>query len=558
MTEVQADQLEKVGDALSGGTKTSRRWDKVEAFLERSSEHLNPILVKEARQALKSRQFAITFILLLVCGWGWSFVGLAIAPNVGYAPVGAFMLQGYYLILTAPLFVMVPFTAFRSLASEREDGTYELLSITTLAPRQIIGGKLGSAVLQMLVYLSALSPCIAFTYMLRGIDILMIGMILGYVFLVSVMLSLLCLLLATITREKHWQVVLSVAIVIGLAALFLWGLDFGFELLDDQPVLRVDDANFWIGHAAILTNSAGFFALFYLAAAARITFPSENRSTRLRVVMLLQHLLMLAWFIYLWVTETEFGVLMVYMCFAAFYWYLMGVLMNGESGTLSPRARRALPQGLLGRALLTWFNPGPGTGYVFAMANLFASLVLVLEALALAMMMDNDFGYLDWETVAAVAIAAFCYVAIYLGVGRLVMVIARKVTRAGIVLSVLMHILLVLAGVLIPLVVQFSVMREDDYTPLQVSNPFWTINELAEERDIWDLSITVGPVDIPSVLLPLVFGAGLMMLIQLAVVSPEVRRHVHLAAPKRVEEEEAELHPPPPRAPQNPWDEVET
>ena len=41
------------------------------------------------------------------------------------------MMSGYYCILAFPLLVIVPFSAFRSLAAEREDGTYELLSITT-------------------------------------------------------------------------------------------------------------------------------------------------------------------------------------------------------------------------------------------------------------------------------------------------------------------------------------------------------------------------------------------------------------------------------------------
>ena len=38
----------------------------------------------------------------------------------------------YYAILAFPLAVVVPYAAFRSLAAEREDNTYDLLSITTL------------------------------------------------------------------------------------------------------------------------------------------------------------------------------------------------------------------------------------------------------------------------------------------------------------------------------------------------------------------------------------------------------------------------------------------
>ena len=41
-------------------------------------------------------------------------------------PLGARMLVGYYCILALPLFVIVPFSAFRSLAVEHEDGTFEV------------------------------------------------------------------------------------------------------------------------------------------------------------------------------------------------------------------------------------------------------------------------------------------------------------------------------------------------------------------------------------------------------------------------------------------------
>ena len=79
---------------------------------------------------------------------------------------------------------------------------------------------------------------------------------------------------------------------------------------------------------------------------------------------------------------------------------------------------------------------------------------------------------------------------------------------------------------------------------------------MGEGNDAWEFAIPLGVVDIPLVLIFLVGAAGVMVLIQLAAASPEVRRHVRLAAPKRVEDEEAELHPAPPPAPQSPWDDA--
>ena len=44
-------------------------------FTDYVTDRLNPILVKETRQALKSRQFIITFMLLLTVAWLISVFG---------------------------------------------------------------------------------------------------------------------------------------------------------------------------------------------------------------------------------------------------------------------------------------------------------------------------------------------------------------------------------------------------------------------------------------------------------------------------------------------------
>ena len=51
------------------GDTPSTRWRRFESLLDRASDRLNPILVKEARQAMKSRQFVITFALVLAGAW---------------------------------------------------------------------------------------------------------------------------------------------------------------------------------------------------------------------------------------------------------------------------------------------------------------------------------------------------------------------------------------------------------------------------------------------------------------------------------------------------------
>ncbi len=316
---------------MSTSSATAASSSRLAALLERAGEHLNPLLVKECRQSLKSRQFSITFTLVVVLSWGWTIYGIAmLGPDVAYQSAGPEMFFGYFLILALPLLLIVPFSAFRSLIAEREDNTFELVAITMLPARRIIAGKLGSAAAQMLVYLSAVMPCLVFTYMLRGIDVLTICWILFYTVLASLGFSAVALLTATIAKEKHWQIVVSVALVVSLYVAFQSACGWCLTLLR-SPVLPFHSEYFWTENLAFLTIYASTFALIYLAAGAQLTFASENRSTPLRKAMLVQQMLFAGWVGYLGIRQSQQGYLLhiffmeLVTCsvIVSLYWYLM-------------------------------------------------------------------------------------------------------------------------------------------------------------------------------------------------------------------------------------------
>jgi hypothetical protein len=273
----------------------------------------------------------------------------------------------------------------------------------------------------------------------------------------------------------------------------------------------------------------------------------------LRLVMLAQHFLLLGWFIYICVrSDYPEGLLSTYMLLATLHWYVMGVFMTAETGVLSSRARRRLPQTVLSRAVLTWFAPGPGSGYVFAVANLCVSALTILATILLAQFLTSESW--DWEAVT-VALAAICYLIMYLGVGRLLLTLLQQFIPAGMAFSVLIHIVLLLLACLGPYVLQLSIFGDDAYTPLQVTNPVWTLQELADGHTAWEYALTLGPLQIPVVVLLLMTAAGLMLPVQLVIAARELPRHSPAVAPQRVEEDERQLHPPPPPPPASPWDE---
>jgi hypothetical protein len=536
--------------SAAGSTTWTRLWQRLEQRLIALTERANPILVKETRQALKSRQFVVTFLVVLIGCWIVSFVGVAIiGPQIYYAASGPSMLVAYFSILSFPLALIVPYTAFRSLAAEQEENTYDLLSITTLSSRQIVTGKLASATVQMLVYLSAVSPCIAFTFLLRGVDAVTAAVLIGLAVLGSLGLSMVSLLIGAVARVRQTQVVISVALVLGLALAFGVAIVAGVGVVQEgSTTLR--DPIFWLIAFGVLTVYVTTFGLLHSAAAAQIAFVSENRSTPLRRWMMAQQACFCGWIggaAYAIGNQSDFlaGLMAVGGGCAAVYWYVMGAMMTGEWPHLSRRVQRSLPQSTMGRALLSLFNPGPGAGYLFAVANL---TTLALAALAVLGAGSLWFGRLvGADRSAYFIVLAWGYVVAYLGFGRLLITALRRWVFVPMAAAFLLHMILLLTAIGVPTIIQLTSreLRNSGYTLWQLTNPVWTLGKLLDDG--------VASVQGETLILFIPALGVAALLFNMRSVATELLHH-RVAPPVRVAEEEAELNPPPAPKPASPWD----
>lgn len=531
-------------DAASALVEPRGWWARCESLLERASEHLNPLLVKEARQALKSNQFATTFILVMCLGWGWSFLGVAVSDNpLTVGPDGRGMLYGYFLILVVALFLIVPFSAFRSLAAEREDGTLALIAITTLSARQIVFGKLGSALVQMLVYLSALAPCIAFTALLRGVDIYLIALLMGVTISVSAAMSACGLMFASLSRSGHWQSALSALLVLGFAVpMFVW-LVMAYEIFVDWNRAVLDGPLFWMVFLNVATVAWSFVALFCFTAASQLSFLSDNRATALRVVMMVQQVLAVGWCTFYTMVENDAEFLGWLVFLSGMYWGIVGVFMTGESPQLSPRVLRGLPQSLLGRAFFSWFNPGSGTGYVFAIANMGAVLVYAVGFGIFHPSLSRSSVYYSQTLYSLLLI--WSYLAIYLGVGRLFLVWLRRRVQLSLPLVFLVHLLLHVFGNFVPFVMAISL---DNLGPSRYSLillPSWmaTIDATTVSNPFLEFVVV------------LVGGTGILFFVVNLVLAAKELGYQRIATPERVAIDDLELHPElRPTTEKSPWD----
>lgn len=513
---------------------------KLDSGLEWLGDKLNPILVKETRQAIKSRQFILWFVLLLIACWLTTIGGvLLIGQSIYYISAGSILMYAYYAILAFPLVVVVPFSAYRSLSSEQEGNTRDLLEVSTLTPKQIINGKLGSAMLQAAVYLSALAPCIAFTYLLRGISSGVIVLLLIYATLASFGLSALGLLLASTSKQKRSQVAISVLFVGILFGAFSMVMGAATGVIQ-LAASEWQSEGWWQVNATILCVYLTSLGIIYYASVGLTTFISANRSTSIRIAALLQQTVYIAWVATLLLNYRTQSLLRDFMPFAlmigAVYWYLAGSLLVGESPELSHRVRRTLPQSSLGRLFLTWLNPGPSSGYVFAVVNFSCLTILYLAVTYFVPNLPNAYlGLLLW-----------CYFVIYLGIGRLIVYGLRRLTTFSMLGSFLVLLLLILAGTGLPYLIETTTdsIRVSRYPLLQYPSPYWTIDRMVDklysDSELITLSISLGSLAI------------IVLAINLAMASSEAML-MRVAKPKRVQEDDREKNPTPEQKATNPW-----
>jgi hypothetical protein len=262
--------------------------------------------------------------------------------------------------------------------------------------------------------------------------------------------------------------------------------------------------------------------------------------------MLVQHAALVGWLAWLWIiTNYRSEDILVLAMASGCYWFAMGTMLNGEQPQMSRRVMRRLPQTVLGRVFFTWLNPGPSSGYMFAVANLTSIAVLCLVADTVSngsgSWNPSGRGYVDFVVIG------WSYVVAYLGLGCLVVALLRKIAEVTMFASVLLHLLLVLAGSGIPTSIQWMSLelQNKPYSYLQVTNPVWTLGYIGE----------FGPTPEESVLILVVPAAAIcVLLLNLPGLVREIER-VRTALPARVAEDEAELHPTPASLPRNPWDE---
>ncbi|MEC8473641.1 MAG: ABC transporter permease [Planctomycetota bacterium] len=540
MDSSESSELEKKIE--SAAELSLRNWlERLDQWCHQVGDQLNPILVKETRQSLKSRQFIFTFFSLLAAALAWTVVGsLSRMPQIYSTPSAPNLLLGYYAVLAIPMLMVVPLAAYRSLEVEIDDGTFELLSISTLSPWQIVLGKLASSLLQILLYCVVLLPCMSYAYSLRGVDLIEMALIISAVLGSAALLTILAIFLAPLTRSRTGRTLTLLATVITLlsatAGISFWMSDLiqnGNPFLEKQLFLVV---------AVCVSNGIALGHLLLTATAAQLTPESENRSTAIRRSLLLLSSTIVFTSALAIVTENTYpsrpsslfsrGEILYGTSIASWVlWTITGGMMVAESPILTPRVRRDLPGSIIGRTLSTWLTPGPVTGQMFVSIN---AVILVfwyghgLKWLASQLLEINAYNAAarKIDNIYELNSTFAAYLIITLLLNRWLCSMIRRKQNIRVEVGIASLIAITLMMVLIPYSIglHFNEFRPYSYSTWQISNWFWTLASISQGEEVGS-----APLYVKSIACICLFGTLLF--------NAKLTQPRRTALPKRVAEE---------------------
>ena len=362
--------------------------------LERLVESVGPIVVKEVRQGLRAKVFAIFFGTLLVVCLSMALVAVAEAADSAGISHGQDFFGGYLTALGAVTFFVIPLVAFRSMLRELEDETWVLLTLTGLGAVSIVRGKWVSAMSQALLFGSACAPFVLFSYFLNGIDILQIvtGLLLSCGW--SALLTAVGIAIATQAHSKLGRTVAHF-VVLGLLGLgTVAGITFAWVLAGEGGRLATNDAfrNFAL---TVGLFSWGLTWLMLEGEAAGLALPSEPASRGPRVAFTIIGLLALLHGLVLFVLEKGRATdAMGGQVVTSFFLTIAAAFCISERDGWP---RQAASGG--------WLKPGALRSYGLGLGMLFASGALWL------FLYSRQHGS---EKAFRAIIAAFAYPALYL------------------------------------------------------------------------------------------------------------------------------------------------
>jgi len=331
-------------------------------------DRLNPVLVKEVRQALRGKMFRISFIVTLtlatLISLGVIVTGIVQGRN---EEIGPLFFMPMFFLLVVSLQVVVPFSAFVSMGSEWDENTWDLLVLSDLKPRRILLGKLLAAGTQALLHVSVFVPFLVFAFLLRGLAPQPVLVLIACSLLASAGLCTLALWLSSLTTQRFLRVLLLALLAAALVNSAGGMMVFAGFLTQMPHVLSNDEFRGMLGFAVAMTLLLGGF--FFAAGCSRLAHPEENRSSGLRALTTASFVAGLIWLLYMVPKIGSGDPIFVLVSVMIGVLTVPAIIFLTEPEGLGRRVRLDVPRSRVLALLAAPFLPGSGRAMLYLLLS---------------------------------------------------------------------------------------------------------------------------------------------------------------------------------------------
>ena len=499
-------------------------------------DRLNPVLVKEVRQALRGKQFRSSFTFTLVISVIVAVtIVLGAADRASWTPIGPPFFIGIFACLTLAVIGFVPMAAYQAMGSEWDENTYDMLSLSHLRPRHIVLGKLLAAGVQALLYFSIFGFFSVFTFLLGGVDPSLVAVAIPMLALSSLALSSLAVALSSLSQKRAVRVVLMVVLAAALVGVVFGSIGMVASSIETSLDFSLPEVRAAL--SAMLVSAFVLGGLCFVLACSRLAHPEENRSTGLRAFGFVLVLVGMYWVGWMYEQVGQAEVVGYLSCLVVLAIGLLGAFFLTEREQLGLRVAAHLPPGLPVRLLVLPWMPGGGRGTLWLLGMLGLVLAWSWQLLdaspaATAFSMVPS----DRHEMFGLVLAAAAYTVLYLGVVSAVWSNRQSDLKRTIRARVMVPTM-VLGGILLPAILGFLLQDRDLAEAEHLGNPLWVFDRMGRLGNEAYLDSPAAPV----------FAlAGLALLLQL----PRVVRGIlevlrGPVLPPRLDEAGDELPAPP-------------
>lgn len=448
---------------------------------------INPILLKELRQAVRSKAIAgayCMFLLVQVIVTGAMLLAWRI--DAGYSAVsmlgmGRSVFQALFVPLTVICVMFVPLYAGIRIALERSDDHLDLQFVTRLTPAMIVRGKWFCSLALVALMTSAALPFLTLTFYLGGIDVPSALLILLLMTLVAAMTTLFALMIGALPGSRPWRLLMGLVatgLLIGIIGMLQSAAD---GVIRHGAAAHIATASFWKVAGPVTGAGIILGGLLFCVCMLRISPPAANRSMPLRVWITMSWI---AWGITMIVyakLNQEFHFMFFWMAPTVVICFFALAASICERPDFGRRLRRSIPGNPILRLLVFPFFSGnvPGTlwSVMIGVATVGVSYWMLMVIHSAAGWTPSQYNRMIHavQITAGMLAYGFAYSQtafwLWLRFGR------KWLSRANVWV---IFILLVAVGSVIPLLAAIAgtARRPDDWGAWAVGNPFLLFSDI--------------------------------------------------------------------------------